>query len=208
MTERQTHRGGRRRSWENRALAALAYPANLAFAGVAAFVLALPVVTWLAAAVAAGRALHRWQVHQDDRVFTGTFREFAATWRRTLPASVVATIVVFLLVVNMLFLRTQNTPIAFLFGMATVPVAVAAAMLALYLTVAAALAPDESMRGWIRAAVALAAARPVGSLLLVALSGAVVMTCVLLPTIAPFFGFSVPIWLALVTARASRPSAQ
>lgn len=194
----------RRRGWEDRTLAALAYPANLALAGVAAFLLALPVVTWLAAAVAAGRALHGWLAHDDDRVFTRTFREFAVTWRRTLPASVAATVMALVVLVNMLFLGRQETPVAFVFGMATVPFAVAGMLVACYLPVAAALQRDAGTRDWMRGAVALAAERPVRSLLLAAVVAAFSLTCVLAPTIVPFFGLSLPVWLALVTAGVSR----
>lgn len=187
-----------------RALAVLAYPANLALAGVAAFLLALPVVTWLVAWIAAGRALHAWLVEDDHRAFVGTFREFAAVWRRSLPASVAATLVVAVLVANVLFLGSQDTPVAFLFGMATVPVAAAVALVVLMLPAAAAEDRDASMGRWLRAAAGLAAARPWGSLALLAIVAAFGLTCAVLPTIVPFFGISLPVWLGLVTARRAR----
>jgi uncharacterized membrane protein YesL len=199
-------RGRPRRRWEGRALALLAYPANLALAGVAGFLLALPVVTWLAAWVAAGRALHGWLAEDDHRAFTGTFREFAATWRRTLPASLLATLLVAVLVTNLLFLGSREAPVAYLFAMATIPVAAALTLVFLMLPAAAAADRDASMREWLRSAVRLAVARPLGSLALLAIVAAFALTCVVLPTIVPFFGISLPVWLGLVTAgRANRP---
>jgi uncharacterized membrane protein YesL len=196
--------GRRRRRWEQRTLAFLAYPANLALAGVAAFLLALPVVTWLAACIAVGRALHAWLAEDDHRAFVGTFREFAATWRRSLPASVAATFVVAVLATNVLFLGSQDTPVAFLFGMATIPVAAAVALVVLMLPAAAAWHRDASMGDWLRTAAGLAVARPLGSLVLLVIVTAFGLTCVVLPTIVPFFGISLPVWLGLVTAGHTR----
>ncbi|MPZ25002.1 MAG: hypothetical protein GEV12_00745 [Micromonosporaceae bacterium] len=193
-----------RRRWEERTLAVLAYPANLALAGVAGFLLALPVVTWLVAWVAAGRALHGWLAGDDHRAFTGTFREFAATWRRSLPASVLATLVVVVLATNLLFLGSQDTPVAFLFGMATIPVAAAVALVVLMLPAAAAFDRDASMGEWLRAAAGLAVARPLGSLVLLVVVAGFGLTCAVLPTIVPFFGISLPVWLGLVTAGRAR----
>ena len=56
--------------WETSVLGWLAYPANLAFAGIAAFVLALPLVTALSAAIAVGVALDRWRDGDETGVFT------------------------------------------------------------------------------------------------------------------------------------------
>lgn len=189
-----------KRRWETRALAIMAYPANLAFAGLAAFVLALPIVTGLSACVAAGRALHGWLTNGDDRVFTHTFREFGATWRRTLPASTLASLAVVVIVTNVLFLGSQDGPVAYLFAMATVPVAAALALIIVMLPAAAARAPDRGMREWLSALATLAAARPASSVILVVIVGAFGLTCVLLPTIVPFFGLSLPVWLGLITA--------
>lgn len=191
--------GNARTGWEHKVLAVLAYPANLAFAGVAAFLLAVPVVTWFSAWVAGGRALHRWLADGDDAVFTTTFREFAATWRRTLPAGVAATVVAAVLALNVIFLGTRDTPVAFLFGMATVPFAAAFALVTIMLPVAAATEPDASMREWLRQAVTLAVRRPLASVVLLVIVTAFGLTCVLVPTIVPFFGMSVPIWLAIAT---------
>ncbi|WP_165358541.1 DUF624 domain-containing protein [Haloactinopolyspora alba] len=196
--------GARRNRWEHRVLAALAYPANLAFAGVAAFLLALPIVTWLPASVAAGRAMHGWLTDGDDRVFTTTMREFAATWRRTMPAGLVATAVATVFTINLVFLGSRDAPVAFLLATAMLPFAAAFVLVIVMLPVAAARWPDASMRRWLTEAVALAAARPVASAALVVIVAAFGLTCVLVPTIVPFFGLSVPVWLGLATARVTR----
>ncbi|NEE01914.1 hypothetical protein [Phytoactinopolyspora halotolerans] len=188
----------RRRRWEDTALAVLSYPANLALAGVAAFILSLGVVTWLSAAVAAGRALHRWQEHGDDAVFTQTFREMAATWRRTWLLSVVATVLAAMVLVNLLFLGTRESPAAFLLATAMLPVAGALLLLALMLPAAASRDRDATTAQWLRAVVALGAQRPISSLVLLSIVAAFGLTCVLLPTIVPFLGISLPVWLALV----------
>lgn len=182
-------------------LGLLAYPGNLALAGVAAFLLALPGVTWLSAWVACGRALWAWLVEDDQRAFTGTFRQFAATWRRTLPASVLATLLALVLLSNLLFLRTQQTPVALLFAAATVPVAAALALLVLMLPAAAAREPDAAMRRWLYTAAGLAVARPLWSLVLLVIVAGFAATATVLPTIVPFFGISLPVWLGLETAR-------
>lgn len=185
--------------WEHKALALLAYPANLALGGVAAFLLALPLVTWLVGWVAVGRALHAWSVDDDDAVFTNTFRFARQVWRRVLPWSILATAITAVLVVNLVFLGTRDTPVAFLFGMATVPFAAAFLLLLLGLPVAVAAAPEGSLPDWLRTSAATVAARPVASLILLAIVVAFGLTMVLVPTLAPFFGLSVPVWLALVT---------
>lgn len=189
-----------RRRWEHKALAILEYPANLAFAGMAAFLLSLPLVTWLSAWVAVGQALHAWRTDGDDRVFTNTVRAFAATWRRTLPASVAATAIVAIMTIDVIFLGTRDTPVAFLFGAATVPFAVALVLVATLLPAVAARRPDGTMRDWSRMAVVVAASRPVASLGLAAVVVAFGLTCVLLPTIVPFLAGSVPVWLGLAAA--------
>lgn len=196
--------GASRTRWEHRVLAVLAYPANLALAGVAAFLLTVPIVTWLPAWVAAGRALHRWLTEGDDRVFTTTLREFAATWRRTVPAGLVATVVAAMFVVNLIFLGSRDTPVAFLLAMAMLPVGVAGLVVAVMLPVAAARRPEAAMREWLTDVVTLAVTRPLASVVLVVLVVAFGLTCVLLPTIIPFFGLSVPVWLGLAAAGVGR----
>jgi uncharacterized membrane protein YesL len=103
-----------------------------------------------------------------------------------------------------LFLGRQDSPAALVLGMATIPVAVSLVLVTLLLPAAAAFDPDGGVRDWLRATVALAAAHPLGALVLLAIAVAFGLTCVLLPTVVPFFGMSLPVWLGLVTAR--RPS--
>jgi uncharacterized membrane protein YesL len=181
----------------------MAYPANLAFAGLAAFLLALPMVTALGASVAAARSMGRWLREGDDAVFTATFREFAATWRRTLAPGVAAVVVVVMLSVDAVFLWRQLTdgtsPIALLLAAGTVPVAVAVALVLLALPVAAARTPDASAKAWLVEAGYLIARRPMRAAVLLVITVAFALTCYLLPTAVPFFGLSVPVYLALVS---------
>jgi uncharacterized membrane protein YesL len=194
------------RGWEQRLLAAMAYPANLAFVGLAAVLLSLPVITILPASVAAARALRGWLREGDTAVFTATFREFGATWRRTLPLGVGSVAVVFLLLVDSVFLGRQLSPaaggagpVALVLAAATVPVALAVLLLLLALPVAAARSPSATRRQWLLEAGYLVARRPVQALLLLALVVSFGLTCYLLPTLVPFFALSLPVYLALVT---------
>lgn len=181
----------------------MAYPANLAFAGLAAFVLALPLVTALGAAVAAARSIDRWQREDNDSVFTTTFREFAATWRRTLVPGVGALAVVVVLLGDALFLWRQvngdTSPMALLLAAATIPLDIAVALLLLAFPVAAARAPDDDTKAWLIGAGYLVARRPVRASMLLVIVMAFTLTCYLLPTVVPFFALSVPVYLALVS---------
>ncbi|PXA67250.1 DUF624 domain-containing protein [Cryobacterium arcticum] len=210
-------RGGSRppaaqRGWEHRLLAALAYPANLAFVGVAALLLAVPIVTILPASIAAGRALRAWLQDGETAVFTATFREFGATWRRTLPLGVGSVVVVFLLLVDSVFLGQQlsaaeagASPVALILAAAAVPVAVAVTLLLLALPVAGAKSPDATARQWLVESGYLIARRPIQALLLLATVAFFVLTCYLLPTLVPFFGLSLPVYLAIVTLGREKP---
>lgn len=187
--------------WEHSALRLLAYPANLAFAGVAAFALALPVVTWFAAAVACGRSLDAWQSADDDRVFTNTFREFARTWRRSLPLSVAATLVLGVAVADWVFLSAREGGLATLLAAAFVPVAGALLLVAVYVPAASAVEPDAGARLWLRRAVGFVFLAPLRSAgLLVAVFTWLVL-CLVVPTLFPFLGLSVPTFLGLLAAR-------
>lgn len=181
----------------------LAYPANLMFAGLAAFVLALPLVTALPAAVAAARSMDGWLRNDSSTVFTSTFREFAATWRRTLLPGVVSLVVVAILVVDGLFLWNQLTQgtsgLGLAAGAASVPVAVTVALLLLAFPVAASRNRDGTAGQWLIEAAHLVITRPVRAASLLVLTVAILFTCVLVPTIIPFFGISVPVYLALVS---------
>jgi uncharacterized membrane protein YesL len=200
-----------RRRWEERLLAGLAYPANLALAGLAATVIALGIITVLPAAVAASRALDAWLREGEDAVFTGTFRELRATWRRTLPLGVGATVCTAVLTVNAVFLWHRSEggtdgP-ALVLGAATVVVGCSLALLVLAIPVAATRSPDAGARAWGVEAAALVAGRPVRAVVLLALVVALLATLWLLPTLAPFVAISGPAYLALVTL-GHQPSAE
>lgn len=203
--------GGRPGGWESRLLAALVYPTNLAAAGIAAFLLSLLVVTALPAAIAAARALNAWQVDGETAVFTRTFREFARTWKRSWLGGVLAALAGALLVVDAAFLTdqlAQGSSIAIVLLAATVPVAIALALLLLAIPVAASRLPDAGLRDWLVGAGALVAWRPFRSVFLLAIVVALALTCYLLPAFAPFFGASLPVYLALVTWRLPVPRSQ
>lgn len=196
-------RNRRQSGWEQSVLKWLAYPANLAFAGLAAFLLALPLVTALPAVVAAARSMDGWLRHDSTTVFTSTFREFRATWRRTLPLGILAVVIVGILAVDAMFLWTQVTTgtsgVALAVAAASIPVAVAVALFLLALPVAASRNRDGTAREWLIEAGYLITTRPVRALVLLVLTGALVSTYLLLPTLVPFFGLSVPVYLALVS---------
>ena len=193
--------------WEHSLMRLLAYPANLMFAGLAAFVLAIPLVTALPAAVAAARSMDGWLRNDSNTVFTSTFREFGATWRRTLLPGVVTVVLVAILVVDGLFLWSQvnqgTSGLGLAAGAASVPVAVAVALLLLAFPVAASRNRDGTTKQWLIEAAYLIISRPLRAATLLVLSIAIVFTCVLLPTIIPFFGISVPVYLALVSLSAT-----
>ncbi|GIJ00584.1 putative membrane protein YesL [Sediminihabitans luteus] len=191
-------RGG---GWEGTALRVLGYPANLALAGVVAFLVAVPLVTAFPAAVALARALARWQDDGDDAVATNVVRELRATWRRTWRTGVLVGVALVLLTVDVLFLVAQlSTPsagAAVVLGGATVPVVCVVALVLLLVPVAVAGDPDGDVRTWLRGAAGLAARRPLRVVGTLALGGLVAATCVALPTLAPFFLMSLPLDLAL-----------
>lgn len=187
--------------WEGKALRWLSYPANLAFSGLAGFVIALGVLTWLCAAVAIGRSLHRWLEDGDDRVFTNTFRELAGTWRRTLPLSVAATLALALVVADLLFLGTRSSPWALLLTAAIVPLAALLAVVLIHIPAAAALAPGARGRQWVRLAMMLVLSAPGRTLAVLAVSATWVALCTVVPTLVPVLGLSVPVFAALVAAR-------
>lgn len=195
----------RRRSegWEAAALRALSYPANLALGGVVAFLVALPVITALPAAVALTRAFAAWHDDGDDAVVTNTLRELRATWRRTWRAGIALGTVLLLLVIDLLFLvsriGTASGGLAVVLAGATAPVACLAGIAFLLVPVAATRDPDGSMRRWAGGAVILALRSPLRTVVVLALAVAVLATCAVLPTLAPFVALSVPLYLAVRT---------
>lgn len=193
-------RRGRRAPWETSLLGWLAYPANLAFAGIAASVLALPLVTALSAAIAVGVALDRWRDGDETGVFTGTFRAWRETWRRSLGLSVVSTLLGALLVTNWVFLLTRQSPLALVMLGALVPVTVVALLLIVHLPAAVTADPDGVARDWVRRSFALSFARPFGSLAVVVVVVTWGVFLLLLPTVIPFFAISVPVLVGLISA--------
>ncbi len=197
-------RSGRRVPWETTVLGWLAYPANLALAGVAAFVLALPLVTALSAATAAGVALEQWRKDDEDGVFLGTFRAWRRTWRRTLPTGAVAALVGAVLVVNWLFLLSRDSPLAIVMMGALVPVSLVALLLAVHFPAAVAAQPDGDRAAWLRASFAASVASPLRALVVCVVVVTWVALCLLLPTVVPFFGLSLPVFVGLVSADGER----
>lgn len=189
--------------WEQKLLTALSYPANLALGGAAAFLLGLGVVTLLPALIALARALHSWRRDGDDAVFTNTFREFARTWRRSIGLGIVVGLSLMLLTVDALFLLAQLTTnsqsLAVAFAAAAIPVAAVLLLGLLAVPIAAARLPQARMREWLLVAGHLIAAQGLRSLFLLVLTLAFLATCLLLPTVLPFFGYSIPLYFALIT---------
>lgn len=189
--------------WEQTALRVLSYPANLAFAGIAAFVLSIGLITALPAAIAAARSMDGWLREDSTTVFTSTFREFAATWKRSLPMGVLALLLMVVLSGNFYFLWLQITEgtsgVALAIGAASVPVAISVILMLLAIPVAASRNKDGTAREWIVESVYLLVRRPIQAAFLLILTGATLFTCVLLPTIAPFLGISLPAYLALIS---------
>ncbi len=203
MTKQAAMRPLRSARWEQKLLGLLAYPVNIALGGAAAFLVALPLITILPAAIALARALARWRTDGDDAVFTNTFREFAQTWRRTIALGAGALLIVAVLTVDTLFLmaRLSADPngLALVLAAATVPVAIVTGLFLLAIPTAATLTPDEGAREWLRGAARLIFAGPLRSIICLAISAAFLLTCLLLPTILPFVGLSIPVYLALIT---------
>ncbi len=181
----------------------LSYPANIVLGGVAAFILALPLVTLVPAAIALARAFSTWRETGDDAVFTNTFREFGATWRRSLIVGLVSLVLIVILVVDMVFLLTQLTGAggpqpAIIFSAAVIPIGAVVSLALFAIPVAAAQERDGTARQWIRTAVTLLIARPLQSLEMLVVLATVLLICVALPTLIPFVGISVPIYLGVI----------
>ncbi|GAA3634886.1 hypothetical protein GCM10022200_17670 [Microbacterium awajiense] len=187
--------------WEGRLLAALSYPANLIFGAVAALALALPVITALASAIALARAFRSWSHDDDDRVFTNTFREFAATWRRSLPLSVVATLVLGVIAADLVFLAYQlsdgGSGVGVIVGAMALPVAAVCPLYALAVAAAAAALPDATARGWLGGAGRLMFSSPGRSFGVFAVAAATAAIGVILPTLLPFIVFALPVYAAV-----------
>lgn len=181
----------------------LSYPANIALGGVAAFILALPLVTLVPAAIALARAFSTWRETGNDAVFTNTFREFGATWRRSLCLGLASLVLLVILVADIVFLLGQLTgdggpQTALLFAAAVIPVGAVFSLVLLSIPVAAAQQRDGTSRQWIRAGATLLVTRPLQSLGMMVVLLTALLGCLALPTLVPFAGMSVPIYLAVV----------
>ncbi len=192
-----------RQRWEHKILGFLSYPANIALGGVAAFILALPLVTLVPAAIALARAFSMWRETGNDAVFTNTFREFGATWRRSLWIGLASLVLLVILVVDVAFLVAQLTgdggpQPAIIFSAAVVPIGAVISLVLLSVPVAAAQHRNGTPRQWIRAAAALLVAKPLASLEMLVVLVTVLLSCVVLPTLIPFIGISVPIYLGVI----------
>ena len=190
----------KRSGWEGRLLAVLVHPMNIAAAGLAAAVLSLGIVTALPAALVAARMMQRWLDGDDQPVFTGVFREFAGTWRRSLPLGVASAIVSVVVVVDGAFLLEQagrGSTLAIVLLAATVPVALAIGLILVTLPVAAARDRDARARTWLLGAGARVAAHPLRAALLLLAVVTFGLCCYLVPTLLPFFGASLPAYLAV-----------
>ncbi len=201
---RQTGRTAGGRTWETSLLSLLTPLSHLALAGLAAFVLALPLVTAPAAAVAAGVALKRTREDDDDSAFLGTFRAWRETWRRTLGVSLVGAVLVAMIVVNWLFLLSRQSSMAVVVLGAMVPVSVLLLLLLVHLPAAVAWDPDGTTADWLRGSLALSLASPLRSASVVVVVVTWIALCLLLPTIVPFFGLSVPALVGLLSADGHR----
>lgn len=184
-------------------LAFLSYPTNIVLGGIAAFILALPLVTLLPSAIALARAFALWRENGDDAVFTNTFREFAATWKRSLGIGAVSFGLLTILASDIAFLAEQlsnknGSQIAILFAAAVVPLGALISLLLLAIPVAAAQQSDATGREWIRAAFTLLLAKPFQSLKVAVVLATVILCSVALPTLIPFISISVPTYLAAI----------
>ncbi|PFG32362.1 putative membrane protein YesL [Sanguibacter antarcticus] len=205
VTERRAPGTG----WEQTALRILTYPANLALAGAAGFILALPVVTAVPAVLAVARSLDGWMREDSTTVFTSTFREFAATWRRTLPFGILSVVVVGLLAFDAWFLWAQvasgTSGLAIAVGGASIPVAVSVVVILLVLPVAVCRNRDGTMKQWLAEAGFLAITHPVQTTVQLILAAVVLATLGLVPSMLPFFGISLPVYLVLSGFAGSAP---
>ncbi|MFA9446374.1 DUF624 domain-containing protein [Egicoccus sp. AB-alg6-2] len=98
--------------WETRMLGWLEHPVNLVVGNLVWFVLVLPVVTWLSAAVALAYGIDRWFGDGDDRMVRNVLEGWRLTWRRTLPLGVVSGTLGLMLALNALFLSTRPPGVA------------------------------------------------------------------------------------------------
>ncbi|MEV8249877.1 hypothetical protein AB0O87_02980 [Microbacterium sp. NPDC076768] len=194
-------RSKRKPRWEQSLLAALAYPANLVLGAVAVLILALPVVTAFSATIALARAFAAWTHNRDDAVFTNTFRQFALTWRRSLPLSIASTGVLVVVAGNIIFLAMQlangSDPFGLLIAAAMLPFTLVLLAYALAVAAASARIPDATRKEWVAGGWALLLGLPRRSLGVLTVAIGTGIVSVLIPTMAPFLVFSLPVYAAV-----------
>jgi hypothetical protein len=185
--------------WERKALRAAEFVAYPALAGAALCVLALGVVTWLPALVAAATALQGWRTDGSGRCFTATLRAFPEQWRRLRREALVSTAVLLLCVANTLFLAGRGGPALVLLPVQAL-VLVAGAVYCVALAAVAALEPDAAGPPLRRAAAAFAFASPRRALGLV--GAVIVLPLAMLPVpLGPLLlGPTLPLMAALSLA--------
>lgn len=212
MRQRPQRPQGTRRSprWETTLLGALAYPGNIFLGSLAVLILSLGIITVLPAAIALARAFALWNVTNDDKVFTNTFRQFRETWRRTLGLGAIATVVFAILVADGIFLAAQLTstgdPMALMFAAAVMPIAAAVGVFAVALTAAATLSTEADARTWAREGFVLMLQHPRRLLLVLLTLTVTIVASVLLPSLAPFVTIALPVYVG-VRAWGPRPPA-
>ncbi|HYU85366.1 MAG TPA: hypothetical protein VEK80_11235 [Kribbellaceae bacterium] len=192
--------------WEQATLRALEWVANPALAGAAFCLLCLGVVTWLPALAATAHALHRWRSDGEQRCFAGVFDAFGGYWRILWRDGLVSTAVGVVLVVNMVFLFRQSSPIALAFF--AVHLGIAAALVPYHLGLATVAARDPAqavgVAAWRRQALVLAFGGTRGLALLAAAVAAPLLTLPI--AVGPLlFGPTLPLLLALALAERTTP---
>ncbi|MEV8268389.1 DUF624 domain-containing protein [Microbacterium sp. NPDC076911] len=201
MTMVRARPPARKSRWESSLLSALATPANIVLGGVAAFLLGLGIITALPAMIALARALTRWMRDKDDAVFTNTFREFASTWRRSLPLGIFAAFVTLVLAADVFFLLVQMTTgsstLVIVFAAAAVPIGVVFLLMLLAVPVAASRLADETRREWMNEVGNMLLRHPGRSFAMLVVGAAITVGCALLPTLIPFVALSLPVYAGL-----------
>lgn len=150
---------------------------------VAWVVCALPVVTWLGASAAMVHSLDRWVMYGDGRFLHNFGCGWRRHWRRTVPVGAASGLVGALLLANLLFLMTRDSPSAVVLLMGTIGLMLMWAILNLSLVPVIVLFPRLSTRRWLRESFVMAFRRPVS--MTGAVLGCLVASAVLYQLFAP-----------------------
>jgi uncharacterized membrane protein YesL len=189
-------RPGEARGWAGAVLSGLEWVAFPALGGAAFCLLAMGVVTWLAALAALAAALHRWRRDGDTRCFTGVLAAFPGYWRALWRHALVATAAAAAMLVAIVFLAGRPEPLAI--PLLAVQVGALAAFAVYHLALAVVAGHDPAApQTWRARALVLGFGTPRrGLVLLAALVLAPVLTLPL--AVGPLlFGPSVPVLCAL-----------